>query len=237
MTTHSNYSLQNFGTSNTRVLTGISQPVSEIMALCNQEIISRENISGIDNSNGNLISHEKILGIDNSNLPLENKKDVEVEAKAKEEQLKKKFLLVKVGLKNEHYNLSKYGRLHPEEKMDIKDLQKYIEFNLKTTKKFNAMLKSEEDRAVLKGMDSSFWTRTSMLVELVQLSTYARQTAEKRHNKLLSQQMCKTKEEVQAYNIHKSEQIQGMTAQVGKSGEQEQNDGHQLRKGSGYHST
>ena len=30
MTTHSNYSLQNFGTSNTRVLTGISQPVSEI---------------------------------------------------------------------------------------------------------------------------------------------------------------------------------------------------------------
>ena len=224
MTTHSNYSLQNFSTNNAKVLTGNSQPVPDFMALCNQGIISRENISGIDNSNGNLISHEKILGIDNSNLPLENKKDVEVEAKAKEEQLKKKFLLVKVGLKNEHYNLSKYGRLHPEEKMDIKDLQKYIELNLKNTKKFNAMLKSEEDRAVLKGMDSSFWTRTSMLVELVQLSTYARQTAEKRHNKLLSQQMCKTKEEVEAYNIHKSEQVQGMTPQDGKSGEQEQND-------------
>ena len=99
------------------------------------------------------------------------------------------------------------------------------------------MLKSEEDRAVLKVMDSSFWTRTSMLVELIQLSTYAHQTAEILYKKLLSQQMCKTKEEVQAYNIHKSEQIQGMTAQVGKSGEQEQNDGHQLRKGSGYHST
>ena len=226
MTTHSNYSLQNFSTNNAKVLTENSQPVLDFMALCNRGIISRENISGIDNSNGNLISHEKILGIDNSNLPLENKKDVEVEAKAKEELLKKKFLLVKVRLKNEHYNLSKYGRLHPEEKMDIKDLQKYIEFNLKTTKKFNAMLKSEEDRAVLKGMDSSFWTRTSMLVELVQLSSYARQTADKRHKKLLSQQMCKTKEEVEAYNIHKSEQVQGMTAQDGKSGEQEQNDGH-----------
>ena len=30
MTTHSNYSLQNFSTNNARVLTGISQPVSEI---------------------------------------------------------------------------------------------------------------------------------------------------------------------------------------------------------------
>ena len=82
MTTHSNYSLQNFGTSNTRVLTGISQPVSEIMALCNQGIISRENISGIDNSNGNPFSREKILGIDNSNknLPLENEEMIKAEA-------------------------------------------------------------------------------------------------------------------------------------------------------------
>ena len=30
MTTHSNYSLQNFSTNNARVLTGNSQPVSEI---------------------------------------------------------------------------------------------------------------------------------------------------------------------------------------------------------------
>ena len=86
MTTHSNYSLQNFSTSNARVLTGISQPVSEIMALCNQGIISQENISGIDNSNGNLILREKILGIDNSNrnLPLENEDKVKAETEAKE---------------------------------------------------------------------------------------------------------------------------------------------------------
>ena len=89
MTTHSNYSLQNFSTNNAKVLTGISQPVSEIMALCNQEIISQENISGIDNSNGNSFSCEKILGIDNSNknLPLENEEKVkskaETEAKEK----------------------------------------------------------------------------------------------------------------------------------------------------------
>ena len=101
MTTHSNYSLQNFSTNNAKVLAENSQPVFDFMALCNRGIISGENILGIDNSNGYLISHEKILGIDNSNLPLENKKDVEVEAKAKE-QLKKKFLLVKVRLKNEH---------------------------------------------------------------------------------------------------------------------------------------
>ena len=81
MTTHSNYSLQNFSTSNARVLTGISQPVSEIMALCNRGIISRENISGIDNSNGNIILREKILGIDNSNknLPLENEEMIKAE--------------------------------------------------------------------------------------------------------------------------------------------------------------
>ena len=83
MTTHSNYSLQNFSTNNAKALTENSQPVLDFMALCNQGIISRENISGIDNSNGNLISHEKILGIDNSNLPLENKEEAEAEAKAK----------------------------------------------------------------------------------------------------------------------------------------------------------
>ena len=84
MTTHSNYSLQNFSTNNAKVLTGNSQPVPDFMALCNQRIISRENISGIDNSNGNLISSEKILGIDNSNknLPLENEEDAKAEAKA-----------------------------------------------------------------------------------------------------------------------------------------------------------
>ena len=115
---------------NAEVLTENSQPVFDFMALCNQGIISQENISGIDNSNGNLISCEKILGIDNSNknLPLENeedaKADVEAEAKAKEEQLNEKFLLVKVRLKNEHYNLSRYRRLHPEEKMAVKDLPK-----------------------------------------------------------------------------------------------------------------
>ena len=221
---------------NAEVLTENSQPVFDFMALCNRGIISRENISGIDNSNGNLISREKFLGIDNSNknLPLENeedaKADVEAEAKAKEEQLNEKFLLVKVRLKNEHYNLSRYRRLHPEEKMDVKDLQKYIEFNLKITKKLNAKLISEEDQAVLKGLDSSLCTRTSMLVEIIQLSTDARQTAEILYKKLLSQQMCKTKEEVEAYNIHKSEQVQGMTAQDGKSGEQEQNDGHEKIK-------
>ena len=122
MTTHSNYSLQNFGTSNTRVLTGISQPVSEIMALCNQGIISQENISGIDNSNGNLILREKILGIDNSNknLPLENEEKVkskanemakaETEAKEKattqEEMLKQKNKS-----KMKHMATSKQNRL------------------------------------------------------------------------------------------------------------------------------
>ena len=94
MTTHFNYSLQNFSMNNAKVLTGNSQPVPDFMALCNQGIISRENISGIDNSNGNLISCEKILGIDNSNknLPLENEEmvkakadeKVEAEAEAKE---------------------------------------------------------------------------------------------------------------------------------------------------------
>ena len=82
MTTHSNYSLQNFSTNNAKVLTGNSQPVPDFMALCNQGIISRENISGIDNSNGNLISSKKILGIDNSNnnLPLENEEKVKSKA-------------------------------------------------------------------------------------------------------------------------------------------------------------
>ena len=79
------------------------------------------------------------------------------------------------------------------------------------------MLKSEEDRAVLKVMDSSFWTRTSMLVELIQLSTYAHQTAEILYKKLLSQQMCKAKEEAEAYIIQKLEQVQGMTVQGGKT--------------------
>ena len=102
MATHFNYSLQNFSMNNAEVLTGNSQPVPDFMALCNQGIISRENISGIDNSNGNLISHEKILGIDNSNLPLENKEDVKAEAKAKEEQLNRNFLLAKLTLKTDH---------------------------------------------------------------------------------------------------------------------------------------
>ena len=83
MTTHSNYSLQNFSTNNAKVLTENSQPVLDFMALCNRGIISRENISGIDNSNGNLISHEKILGIDNTDLPLENKEDVEENSRQK----------------------------------------------------------------------------------------------------------------------------------------------------------
>ena len=82
MTTHSNYSLQNFSTNNAKVLTGNSQPVPDFMALCNQGIISRGTISGTDNSNGNLISSEKILGIDNSNknLPLENEEKVKSKA-------------------------------------------------------------------------------------------------------------------------------------------------------------
>ena len=85
MTTHSNYSLQNFSTNNAKVLTGNSQPVPDFMALCNQGIISQENISGIDNSNGNLFSREKILGIDNSNknLPLENEENVNAKADEK----------------------------------------------------------------------------------------------------------------------------------------------------------
>ena len=83
MTTHFNYSLQNFSMNNAKVLTGNSQPVPDFMALCNRGIISRENISGIDNSNGNLISHEKILGIDNTDLPLENKEDVEENSRQK----------------------------------------------------------------------------------------------------------------------------------------------------------
>ena len=82
MTTHFNYSLQNFSMNNAKVLTGNSQPVPDFMALCNQGIISRGNISGIDNSNGNLISCEKFLGIDNSNnnLPLENEEKVKSKA-------------------------------------------------------------------------------------------------------------------------------------------------------------
>ena len=89
MTTHFNYSLQDFSMNNAKVLTGNSQPVPDFMALCNQGIISRGTISGTDNSNGNLISSEKILGIDNSNknLPLENEEKVkskaETEAKEK----------------------------------------------------------------------------------------------------------------------------------------------------------
>ena len=101
--------------------------------------------------------------------------------------------------------------------MDIKDLQRYIEFNLKNTKKLYAMLKSEEDQEVFKGMDSSLWTRTSMLIQLIKLSTNARQTAEILYKKLLSQQMCKAKEEAEAYIIQKLEQVQGMTVQGGKT--------------------
>ena len=109
MTTHSNYSLQNFSTNNAKVLTGNSQPVPDFMALCNQGIISRENISGIDNSNGNLISREKILGIDNSNknLPLENEEDAKVEAEAdakaqgKEALTKENLNLIKIRLMDE----------------------------------------------------------------------------------------------------------------------------------------
>ena len=86
MATHFNYSLQNFSMNNAKVLTGNSQPVPDFMALCNRRIVSQENISGIDNSNGNFISHEKILGIDNSNLPLENKEDVKGKAKARGEE-------------------------------------------------------------------------------------------------------------------------------------------------------
>ena len=101
---------------NAKVLTENSQPVFDFMALCNRGIISRENISGIDNSNGNLISRETISGIDNSNnnIPLENeeyakaddeaKKRAEAEAKAKDEKLKENFNLIKSRLINEDYN-------------------------------------------------------------------------------------------------------------------------------------
>ena len=44
MTTHSNYSLQNFSTNNAKVLTGNSQPVPDFMALCNRGIISQEKL-------------------------------------------------------------------------------------------------------------------------------------------------------------------------------------------------
>ena len=69
MTTHSNYSLQNFSTNNAKVLTENSQSVLDFMALCNQRIISQENISGIDNSN--------------KNLPLENEENVNAKADEK----------------------------------------------------------------------------------------------------------------------------------------------------------
>ena len=123
MTTHFNYSLQNFSMNNAKVLTGNSQPVPDFMALCNQGIISRENISGIDNSNGNLKSREKILGIDNSNnnLPLENeemvkskankmvkaeteakkKAEAEANAKGKEALTKENLNLIKIRLMDE----------------------------------------------------------------------------------------------------------------------------------------
>ena len=45
MTTHFNYSHQNFSMNNAKVLTGNSQPVPDFMALCNQGINSQENIS------------------------------------------------------------------------------------------------------------------------------------------------------------------------------------------------
>ena len=85
MTTHFNYSIQNFSM-NAKVLTGKSQPVPDFMAPCNH---------------GNLISHEKILGIDNSNLSLENKEDVDEKAKTKEEQLNENFNWMKMDNLNE----------------------------------------------------------------------------------------------------------------------------------------
>ena len=241
---------------NAEALSGNSQAVSNFMALWNQEIIPRDNISGTDNSKGNLISHEKISGIDNfgKNLSLENeekvnakaeakakektedaradaeaKTRVEAEAKAKEDQFKRIFNLFKSKLINEHHNLSKYQRLHPEEKMGIKELQSYINFRLKSTKYFHAKLTLEEDLARYRVLDTSLLTRRSMWVELINLSTKARQTAEILYKKLLSDQMCKTKKEAEAYNILKSEE--GIFTQSKKPNEQEQAEAGNNEKG------
>ena len=231
---------------NAEALSGNSQAVSNFMALWN-EINPRDNILGTDNSKGNLISREKISGIDNfgKNLSLENeekvnakaeaiakemtedaradaeaKTRVEAEAKTKEDQFKRNFNLIKFQLINEHHNLSKYQRLHPEEKMGIKELQSYINFRLKSTEYFYAKLKLEEDLARYRVLDTSLLTRRSMWVELINLSTKARQTAEILYKKLLSDQMCKTKKEAEAYNILKSEE--GIFTQSKKPNEQEQ---------------
>ena len=224
MTTHSNYSLQNFSTNNAKVLTGNSQPVPDFMALCNQGIISRENISGIDNSNGNLISHEKILGIDNSNLPLENKEEAEAEAKAKGKEVltKENLNLIKIKLMDENKKLHHLS--HSKEKIDITKLQRYIEIRHKTSRKLYAKTKSEIDQTRHKELDSSLWARTSKVIELIILSKKGLQKARSLYKKLLSGQMCikEQQEQDEAFGIDRSKQGQGIVAQDGKSSEQQE---------------
>ena len=226
-------------------------------------LISREKISGIDNSGNNLSleNEEKVKAkakaeaeaeaeaeakekTEDARADGEAKTRAEAEAKAKEDQLKRNFNLIKSQLINEHHNLSRHQRLHPEEKMDIKDLGSYIKSRLRSTKCLYVKLKSEEYQARHRVLDTSLLAKRSMWVELINLTLQARQTAEILYKKLLADQMCKTKEDLEAYNILKSEQqeedevvdiikaeqAQAITEQDGKSEQQEQDESNDIIK-------
>merc|ERR1712083_276130 len=128
----------------------------------------------------------------------------DAKAQGKEALTKENFNLIKNRLIKENNKLDQI--LHSKEKIDITKLQRHIELRHKSTKTLYAMLKSENNQAIRKELDSSLLARRSMLVELIQLSIYARQTAEILYKKVLSDQMCKTKEEVEEHDILKPEQ-------------------------------
>ena len=213
MTTHFNYSLQNFSTNNAKVLTGNSQPVPDFMALCNQGIISRENISGIDNSNGNLISHEKILGIDNSNLPLENKEDAkagndekkkaDTEAKARGEEEHFTFNDLKRIRKTKHTlqcaqnsNLIKYRLLYENENLyDLMFANSTL--NIQIFRRFKEARTNTTRDLLFNCNDEYDPTRKSILSELLQISKCGLRAADIFFNKFLSE-MQKTEADQEA---------------------------------------
>ena len=78
---------------------------------------------------------------------------------------------------NENYNLSRYQELLSKEKMDIKKLQSYIKLRLKSTLKLHAKMKSEEDLARHKELDSFLLAKILMLNDLILLSMYGIQKA------------------------------------------------------------
>jgi hypothetical protein len=193
------------------------------MALCNQGIISQGNISGIDNSNGNIISSEKILGIDNSNnnLPLENKEmdkakaDEKVEAEAEdtkadaEAEAKTKGKKAHDTFYNEILNLLQYKLVYENTNMSNLMFENRI-FNIQAFERFKERRTSITRTLLFNFNDQVDQTRRSMLSKLLQTSIYGLQKAEFLYKKSLSDQMCKTEEQAEAYDIIKSKYVEGI---------------------------